>query len=109
MQSWKKRFEAELSQAQAAREAGYEGKARVCARRAAGVAAGEYMRRLGLPIPGPSVQERLNLLAAQPGLPEQASELIDHLLTRVDKDYNLPINANLIADARLLAEILLLI
>jgi hypothetical protein len=41
-----------------------------------------------------------------PDLLPQAAGLVDHLLVKVNEDFNLPIEADLIADARLLAECL---
>jgi len=106
VESWKARFDAETARAAAARAAGAEGQARVCSRRAAGIAIGEYFGRRGLPVVSSSAIDRLIALRALPDLLPQAAGLVDHLLVKVNEDFNLPIEADLIADARLLAECL---
>jgi hypothetical protein len=104
---WKKRASNELAQAAAARENGNEGMARVCARRAAGLIVGEYLQRQGIPSPGPSAYDRLNLLLDLAYVSKQAREISKHLIRRVNKDFNLPVEADLIAETRHLAEELL--
>ncbi len=107
MSDWKERFEQELAQARAARDRGNEGQARVCARRAAGIAIGEYLRRHHLPDLGPSAYDKLRFLTELPGLPPKVYELAQHLTLRVTEDFHLPVNADLIAETRLLADLLL--
>lgn len=101
------RFQIELEQAEAARSAGNPGKARVCARRAAGIIAGEYLRRSDSDAPGSSAYTRLRQLQNQPGLPANILTVTQHFLERVNTDYELPSEADLIAEARWLAEVLL--
>ncbi len=105
--SWQVSFTEELLQAEAAREAGNEGMARVCARRAAGIAAGEYLRRHGLSLSDPSAYSRLKFLFQLPQTPPVVQEVINHFLIRVNPDKSLPIHADLIAEARWLANELL--
>jgi hypothetical protein len=104
---WENDFNAEIQQAEAARSAGNEGMARVCARRAAGAVIGEYLQRRGLPDPGPSAIDRIQQLASLSDLHPQAQQIADHLLTRVTTEHTLPIDADLIAEARWLKEVLL--
>ncbi len=104
---WMERFDHELSQAEAAREKGNEGKARVCARRAAGIAAGEYFRRKSVEQVGASAYDRLKQLQELPGISEEIRKVVSNFLQRVDVDHNLPGEADLIAEARFLAEQLL--
>lgn len=104
---WENDFNAEIRQAEAARSTGNEGMARVCARRAAGAVIGEYLRRCGLPDPGPNAFDRIQQLANLTSLHPQARQVADHLLTRVTPDHTLPIDADLIAEARWLKEVLL--
>ena len=104
---WKARFEDEIHHAEEARAAGNEGMARVCARRAAGIAIGEHLRRQGLPTGGPSAYEHLRNLRLDPRLPPDLVESVEHLLLRVTSEHNLPVQADLIADARRLSEELL--
>ena len=100
---WKTHYDAELKQAKQARASGNEGMARVCARRAAGIVAGEYLRRKNLPDLGPSAIDRLNYISTMPGLSAANREITEHLLLRVTKDHNLPIDVDLIDEARKLA------
>lgn len=104
---WKTSFERELKQAEDARARGNEGMARVCARRAAGVIAGEYLRRLGRDSPGSSAYDRLRFLLQVPGISPQARDAIEKLLLRVTVDHDLPVQIDLIGAARKLATELL--
>jgi HEPN domain-containing protein len=104
---WKKRAVSELEKAVTARENGNEGMARVCARRAAGLIIGEYLQRRGISSPGPSAYDRLRLLLNLADAPEQARQIGDHLLRRVNQDFNLPFEADLIEETRRLADQLL--
>jgi hypothetical protein len=107
IRSWQARFIEELRQAETAREAGNEGMARVCARRAAGIAAGEYLRRHGLSLADPSAYVRLKFLLQLPHTPPEVQEVVSHFIMRINPDRNLPIPADLIAEARWLADELL--
>ena len=102
---WKTTFEKELATAAAARTRGNEGMARVCARRAAGAAAGEYLRRKQLPTPNTAF-DRLRFLAADPVFSPEIRELAGRFLVRLTPEHELPIDADLLVDARRLAEIL---
>ncbi len=106
-ENWKVRIQDELEQAQAAREAGNEGKARVCARRAAGIAIGEYLKRKGLSTPGPSAYDRLQYLVSITDITPRSRQIAQHLMLRVNEEFKLPIDVDLIAEARQLVEILL--
>ncbi len=101
--TWKTRFEGEMDQAVNARQAGNEGMARVCARRAAGIAIGAYLERNDLPDPSPSAYDRLRYLALLRDTPADVKAVADHFLTRITADKKLPIEADLIADARWLS------
>ncbi len=104
---WEARYQEELQQAEAARAAGNEGKARVCARRAAGVGLGEYFRRRGQELPGPSAYDRLKYLCSLPDTPSDVQEVAAHFLLRVTPEYSLPLEVDLIAEARWLKDKLL--
>lgn len=99
----KQKIQDELARGSAARAAGNEGQARVCARRAAGAAVRAYFEQQGIPAPGPSAYDLLAGLQAMPEISEGVRQSVDHLLTRVDEKYALPIEADLLADARWLA------
>lgn len=104
---WLDYTNAELRQAEEARQAGNEGRARVCARRAAGHIIEEYFRREGIPSPAKSAYARIQYLASQSGLTDQAREILVHLTMRITPDQTLPVEADLIADVHALAKELL--
>lgn len=104
---WMARFQAELQKAEDARLAGNEGMARVCARRAAGLAAGEYLSRQGMLPHDPSAYARLKYLRSLPDIPQEVRAVTDHFLLRITPDHSLPVEADLIAEARWLVKELL--
>ena len=97
----------EMATAIHARESGNEGKARVCCRRAAGIAIAEFLERGNFSVPGPSTIERLKFVARSPEIDDQMREIAEHLMLRVNEDFNLPIKADLIEETRLLIEYML--
>jgi len=105
--NWKEQVKTELDQAGAAREARNEGKARVCARRAAGYVIGEYLRRKELPIISSSVYTRLQYLRSLPDISPQVREVTDHFLVRITPDHTLPVEVDLLAEVRWLVNELL--
>ncbi len=100
---WQEAFQKEIQRAEAARSNGNEGQARVCARRAAGQVAAEYLRRRSIPLPDYNAYEALRSLQAFNPLNERARQVVDHFLLRVAPDHNLPVPIDLIAEARWLA------
>ena len=97
----------EIEHAELARKSGNEGKARVCARRAAGIIIGEYIRRQGYTTLTNSAYDRLRLFVNHPDVSDQIKIISSHFLNRVNPDYKLPIDADLIVEARWLAHELL--
>jgi hypothetical protein len=93
-------IDTELQKAESARLAGNEGRARVCARRAAGIAAREFLSRQGILLDDSSVYTALQALAEFPGLPAHLRTAAIHLTTRLTAAFTLPMEADLIADAR---------
>lgn len=106
--SWQVNFEREISLALLARRDGNEGKSRVCARRAAGVIAGEYFQRKGIARGNPSAYDRLRYLISLPDLPDDVTRIAEHFLLRITEERALPIDVDLIEEARWLAQTLLL-
>lgn len=100
MEGWQRTYQHEIQQAYSARQAGNEGRARVCARRAASILIGEYLARQGLPSPSPSAVDRLRYLASLPKLPQKVYQIADHLLMRVDESFSLPAEINLLTDVQ---------
>ncbi len=107
IEAWEEIVSRELEHAESARSAGNEGMARVCARRAAGAIIGEYLRREGLPQAKGSAFDLLRYMGSQPGVSAHTLEVVEHFLLRITPEHKLPIAADLIADARWLADELL--
>ena len=95
-------IEEELRRAEAARAAGNEGRARVCARRAAGAALRSNVQRSGGVAKSSSAVDALRAARESQGLTERAREAADRLLVKVGEDFNLPYPWDLIAEARAL-------
>ena len=91
---------AELQNAERARLAGNEGRARVCARRAAGIAARIFLARHAIRLRDRSAFTALLALAEFPGLAPELQAAALHLVTRVTEEFTLPLDADLVADAR---------
>jgi HEPN domain-containing protein len=104
---WQAQVNAEFEKAEQARANGNEGQARVCARRAAGIAIREYLTRQGIRPPSVSAYDLLNLLKEDPRLSPDLKLIADHLTLRVTEEFKLPVNADLIAEARTFCESLL--
>jgi len=97
----------EFHLAEQAREKKNEGQARVCARRAAGIAVREYLTRRGTHPGNASAYDLLNLLKNDPLLSPDLKLIADHLTLRVTEEFKLPVDADLVADARKLCDELL--
>ncbi len=93
-------IEAELEKAERARLNENEGRARVCARRAAGMAARDFLRRQGVQTRNSSAYETLKTLAVYAGLAPELRSAAEHLTTRVNEEFTLPVDVDLIAEAR---------
>ncbi len=107
MDSWLEYFNSELDSAKKARLNGNEGRARVCARRAAGAAAGEYLKRLGIQIQNQNAYHNIKLLEDNSGISFEMREILNHFVIRVDINYQLPNTVDLIRDALWLRDNLL--
>jgi HEPN domain-containing protein len=94
----------ELEQAQKAREQGNEGQARVCARRAAGIAIKDYLTRKGIQPTSTSALDLLHAIKEEPLLSPDLKLVADHLTLRVTEEFKLPIDVDLIAESRQLCE-----
>jgi hypothetical protein len=98
---------AEMEMAKTARIRGNEGRARVCARRAAGMAARDFLSRY-LVKPDNSSQgrirtnsayEALQTLATIPGLAPDIRKAVGYLTMGVNQDFKLPPGIDLIDEA----------
>ncbi len=104
--SWKATFQREIQRAAAARARGNEGQARVCARRAAGAVAREYLSRAGMQCVTPSAYDLLRQLMGVAGLPETVHTSAGYLTLRVNEAFKLPVAVDLVQEARNLAQAL---
>lgn len=100
---WKMYAQEELSNAEYSRQAGKEGRARVCARRAAGWIAEEYFNRHNILVEAKSSLVRLQRLGDLPQVPDEIKQVIEHFLLRTTPDHNLPVDVDLISEARWLS------
>ena len=97
---WQTQIDAEFEKAEQARARGNEGQARVCARRAAGIVARIYLIRQGVRPRSPSAYDLLNLLKSDLRLAPDLRLIADHLTLRVNEEFRLPVDADLIAESR---------
>lgn len=104
---WKTLSIDELNLAEISRQQGNEGKARVCARRAAGHVVGEYLRRQGLQVDSMNALTRIKETIALPELPDETNATLEHFLIHTTPEFKLPIDVDLIDDVRFLAHELL--
>ena len=98
---------AELHMAAAARFGGNEGKARVCARRAAGWAIRGWRERQGIGQRGQSAYRHLQGTALDWSLPAHIRAAAAHLILRIGEDHELPVDADVLDDARVLVNFFL--
>lgn len=106
---WQTEIDHEFEKAEQARARKNEGQARVCARRAAGIAIREYLTRQGVRPPSTSAYDLLHLLKEDPRLAVRPDLrlIADHLTLRVNEEFKLPVNVDLVAEARRFCEELL--
>lgn len=107
MTDWQAKLQKEFDMAEQARTRENEGQARVCARRAAGIAIREYLTRQGLRPPSTSAYDLLNLIKDDPLLSPEIKLFAGHLTLRVTEEFKLPVDADLVAEARKLCNELL--
>jgi len=107
MNDLKTQLRNEFEKAQQARINKNEGQARVCARRAAGIAIRDYLSRKGIKVPNMSAYDLLNLLKEDALLPLNLKLIVDHLTVRVTEEFELPFDADLVAESRVLCDWLL--
>jgi hypothetical protein len=102
----RKSIAAELQLAEHARVEGNEGRARVCARRAAGIAIRVYFRANGISISSPNAYTLINQLQGMEHFPMPIRQSAARLSMRVDENFQLPEKVDLLSEARLLVELL---
>ena len=89
----------EILLAKESRREGNEGRARVCARRAAGAASRDFLERLDLDRGSENLLTALEKMKALDALPPRVLKAINRLMKRVDEFYNLPPEIDLIEEA----------
>jgi hypothetical protein len=107
MNNWQTEIQAEFERAAQARGRGNEGQARVCARRAAGIAIREYLTRRGVRPPSVSAYDLLNLIKEDTLLSSDLRLIADHLTVRVTEEFKLPVDVDLVEEAKQFCETLL--
>ena len=107
MTNWQTEIESGFEKATQARGRGNEGQARVCARRAAGIAVREYLGRRGIRPPSVSAYDLLNLMKEDALLSPDLKLIADHLTVRVTEEFKLPVDVDLIEEAKKFCEELL--
>jgi len=98
------KIQREFERANQARAKGNEGQARVCARRAAGIAIRDYLSRKGVKPRSPSALDLLNLIKDDPLLSSDLKLIVDHLTLRVTEEFKLPVDVDLIAETQFLCD-----
>lgn len=89
----------ELLLAKQSRLEGNEGRARVCARRAAGAAVQAYLQRKGIIETEENAIQSLIILGQMERLPARVQTAADLLVQRVNTNHNLPPEVDLIQEA----------
>jgi len=99
MEAPKLQIKEELLLAKQSRLEGNEGRARVCARRAAGAAVKEYLLKKGFIQNQENAIQSLQFLARMDTLPVRVQEAVDWLVQRVNQDHNMPPEVDLIHES----------
>lgn len=99
MEAPKLQIKEELLLAKQSRLEGNEGRARVCARRAAGAAVKEHLVKIGITQKQENAIQSLLILAQTETLPTRVQEAVEWLVQRVNQDHNLPPEVDLIDEA----------
>ena len=105
--NWQEKLKHEFEQAQLARDQGNEGKARVCARRAAGIAIREYFARMGRSVHTSSAYDLLKMITEEPKISPDLKQAATYLTLRVNEEFKLPVEVDLLVQARNLCDRLL--
>ncbi len=94
----------EIEKAFQVRTNGNEGMARVCARRAAGFAIQSFLEARHLEVPSQNVIHLLNDDQVRAQLPREMVGIADHLLMKVDENYQFDPSIDLLAETKALIE-----
>ena len=103
---WEETFSKEIQSALNARKSGNEGKARVCARRAAGIVVGEYLSRSDKNFVEQGAYDNLKYFLSLPDISPHLKETISYFIVRVNENHELPFEVDLIEEACIIKEYL---
>jgi hypothetical protein len=104
MEGSKLQIKEEILLAKQSRQEGNEGRARVCARRAAGAAVKEYLAKKGITQKQENAIQSLLILGRTESLPARVQEAVEWLVLRVNLDHNMPPEVDLIHEAGVVIE-----
>ena len=100
MNIWKNTLKKEFEMAEDALNTKNRGRMRVCARRAAGISIREYLLSRGIKPPSVSAYDLLKYLEEMDETPPDLKQASAYLRLRVNEDFRLPVNVDLVAEAK---------
>lgn len=103
-ESFLESIEKELLTAREAQAAGNSGKARVCARRAAGRAIAWFLTKHPHPDWGPDALSQLKHLKDEPGFSQECREAAARLASRVSEDFEYQFSSDPLEDAGIIIQ-----
>ncbi len=104
MKAPKLQIKEELLLAKQSRQEGNEGRARVCARRAAGAAVKEYFAKKGINQKQENAIQSLLIFGQMEPLPDRVQAALNSLVQRVNLDHEMPADVDLIQEAGVVIE-----
>jgi len=96
------RISSEIAAGRLAQQSGNPGRARVCARRAAGLGIKAWYQQRGRPAWHGDALRQLRRLQSEPAVPAEVRAAAARLTTKVDFDHQLPFDNDPLADAELI-------
>lgn len=103
-EQYREKIERELQEAVEARKQHREGRARVCARRAASVAIAWLYRSQGKDVGENNALHLLNSIQTAPGIPDSVRQASERLSARITTDFRYPFSTDPLDDARIIVE-----
>lgn len=100
----RKRIDVEFSVAGRSQSAGNDGMARVCARRAAGIAITCWMQEKDKGHWGSDAMTQLRALQREPSIPEGVREAAKRLTARVTEQFEAPYSSDPLEDCRVIID-----
>ena len=99
-----KEIEKEMSAAREARTKGIEGRARVCARRAAGIAGAWYLSSLGKNVREGNALDALHGLEAETSITSEVRDAAGRLASRISSDFRYAHQTDPLADSAIIID-----